>query len=80
MSDKDTPVSPKPLLGLKQMALLIIDLARWSVLRELAKGEPLPVYEQARWAGRTPDAPTKHVKVLRRLGVVETGWGCRACF
>lgn len=60
---------------LEKLARLLSDPARWTILRELAKGEPLPVSELARRVGRSADMTSKHMAVLRDAGVVVTGYG-----
>jgi len=48
---------------------------RWSILRELARGEPLPVVELARRLGWLPANLSKHALILLRMGLVERGYG-----
>ena len=74
MSEINTPVQP-PLLTLKQVALLTSDLARWAILRELAKGEAMPAYELARRMGRNTNTVFKHLSTMRKMGVVAVGFG-----
>lgn len=49
--------------------------ARWSFLRELARGETLPVVELARRAGIPPNLASKNLMVLRAKGLVEQTYG-----
>ena len=64
-----------PLMTLDQVCRLVSDPARWAVLRELLKGEALPPMELARRAGRSRDAISKHLAVMRRAGVVMKDFG-----
>ena len=74
MSDPN-PAPASPALSLKQTAQLLSDQARWIALRELAKGEALPVQELAARAGRSREAMSKHMIFMRRLGMVVTSYG-----
>lgn len=58
-----------------QVALLVSDLTRWRLLRELAKGESLPLQVLAQRVGRSREVTGKHLAVLRQLGVVLVGYG-----
>src|SRR5438874_1711447 len=62
-------------LSLEMVARVLSDPARWIILRELAKGEPLPVLELARRLGRSADTVSKHMAVLRDAALVVTGYG-----
>ena len=68
-------LSASPLLSLDQVCRLVSDPVRWGILRELLKGEALPPLELARRVGRSRDAVSKHLGVMRRSGVVVTGFG-----
>lgn len=68
-----SPVAP--ILTLEQICTLLSDRTRWILLRELLKGEPLPPMELARRAGRSRDAISKHLAMMRRAGVVVKGYG-----
>lgn len=67
--------TPFPLLPLSTQCLLLGDPTRVAVLRELCKGEPLPVSELARRLGRAPTAISKHLALLRKTGVTVQGFG-----
>ena len=67
--------NPAPLLSEARLAKALNDPKRWIILRELAKGEALPVQELARRAGSTPNMTSKHMAVLREAGVVVSGYG-----
>ena len=64
-----------PLLGLKETVHVLNHDARWRILRELAKGEALPTTELARRIGMTFSATYRHMCLLRKRGVVVTGYG-----
>jgi hypothetical protein len=64
-----------PPVPLAHLARCLGDPARWILLRELGKGEALPVKELARRAGCSPDMGSKHMAVLRAAGIVVTGYG-----
>lgn len=49
--------------------------ARWHILRELAKGEALPVNELARRAKCPAATVSKHMALLKKAGVVQVGYG-----
>ena len=66
---------PPSSIPLEKLAQLLSDPARWAILLELAKGEPLPVKELARRVGRTPDMTSKHMAVFRAAGVAVVGYG-----
>lgn len=69
------PAAPVQLLPLQHLAAVLGKPARWLILQELVKGEPLPVTILAQRIGQTPDATSKHLAVMRRAGVVLTGYG-----
>ena len=48
---------------------------RWKLLGELARGEALPVSELARRAGISREQCSKHMILLKSLGLVAQGWG-----
>lgn len=48
---------------------------RWTILRELAKGEALPVNELSVRAKCSAAMGTKHMEVLREAGLVVRGYG-----
>ena len=45
--------------------------ARWRILRELAKGIPLPMKELCARVGQGSDSVSKHMALMRKAGVVE---------
>lgn len=69
------PTAPVQLLPLKHLATLLATPSRWLILQELAKGEPLPVTVIAQRIGQSPDSTSKQLAILRRIGVVITGYG-----
>ena len=64
-----TPVTP--LLPLEDQCFLLSDATRVAILRELARGEPLPVNEIARRLGRKPAMVSNHLATLRTYAVVQ---------
>ena len=74
MDDLKTPSQPQT-LALSQTCYLLSDPTRWSLLRELGQGEALPVQELARRVGQSPAATSRHLGIMRRLGLVTTGYG-----
>ena len=56
----------------EDVARILGEPARWHLLRELAKGEPMPVKELARRIGKSADMTSKHLAFLRDMGVVMT--------
>ena len=49
--------------------------SRWRILRELAKGEALPVQELAQRLRCKPTSISKHLAVLRKHGIVLPHYG-----
>jgi predicted transcriptional regulator len=43
---------------------------RWLIIQALADGEPRMINELAKEVGKTPGATSKHVGLLRQLGLV----------
>ena len=72
---KTNPTNPSPVLSLKQVASLLKDPARWTVLHELCKEPALPVNELARRIGRSPSTTSKQMALMLKLGVVKVGYG-----
>jgi DNA-binding transcriptional ArsR family regulator len=48
---------------------------RWAILRELARGEALPVVEMARRLKVPQGSLAKHALILRQAGLLERGYG-----
>ncbi|MBI3882534.1 MAG: helix-turn-helix transcriptional regulator [Verrucomicrobia bacterium] len=72
----ESNIAPKaPLLSLAQVMLLLSDPARWLLMRELSRDQMLPVGELGRRIGHSPSNTSKHLLVLRRLGVVSVSYG-----
>jgi DNA-binding transcriptional ArsR family regulator len=65
----NTPASPHAVIR------ALGNPVRWAILRELARGEALPVSELARRQGISDVALSKHAIALRQAGLVERGWG-----
>ena len=58
----------------EQLRTLLISIGtpvRWNILKELLKGEPLPVFEIARRVGITPSNAAKVMQQLARAQIVE---------
>ena len=71
-----TPASPKPpRFPLADVLPAIGSERRWCILRELAKGESLPVCEIAARLGATPAGISKHFAVLNASGIVRRTYG-----
>jgi DNA-binding transcriptional ArsR family regulator len=60
---------------LKHLATILHDPVRWRILKELAKGEALPVWVLAGLARSTPPKVSKHMAVLRKARLVTVGYG-----
>ncbi len=69
------PALPPVAIKLKHLSRLLHVPARWQILRELARGEPLPVHELARRAKCPAPAVSKHMALLKKAGVVQVGFG-----
>ena len=63
------------LIKLKHLARLLNVPARWRILRELAKGEALPVKELAVRARCPAASVSKHMALMKKAGVVVVGYG-----
>ena len=59
----------------KKISLLLGSPIRWGILRELSKGEGLPAGVLAARLGKKSNLMTKHLSVMRVLGVVRPGYG-----
>ena len=64
-----------PAFSAQELARALHDVGRWRILRELAKGEPLPVKELAHRTGRKRSATSKHMQVLLKARLVVTSHG-----
>jgi DNA-binding transcriptional ArsR family regulator len=53
----------------------ISSVVRWCIIKELAKGEPLPSAELARRLGMSDSAMSKQMAVMKRCGLVSTRYG-----
>ncbi len=63
------------LIKLKHLARLLNVPARWRILRELAKGEPLPVSELSLRVRCPAASVSKHMALLKKAGAVIVGYG-----
>ena len=57
-------------ISIEALSFTLGDPARWSILRELGKGEPRMVSELAHVAGKSPQAASKHLIAMKDLGIV----------
>ena len=71
----ETSPPPPPFLCHEACCLIIGSPTRWGLIRELCKGEALPVQELARRVGRAPTLVSKHMALMRKHGVVRVGYG-----
>ena len=74
MNETNIPTAT-PALTLKQACYLLHDPTRWLILRELSKGETLPVGELVRRLDCTRDSVSRHLGAMRKLGVVDLAYG-----
>jgi predicted transcriptional regulator len=68
-SDQPRKTNPPP-LSLRSVILVLSDPARWLIIEALADGEPRMINELAKEVGKTPAATSKHIRLLRQLGLV----------
>lgn len=69
-SPTQSPAATVPSLSLEGIILLLSDRARWLILQAMADGEPRMINELAAEVGKTPAAVSKHIGVMRQLGIV----------
>jgi len=74
MSNTQTPTNP-PALTLEQACHLLSDANRCMLLRELSKGETLPMLEIVRRSGFPRHVIHRHLALLSKLGVVTRAYG-----
>jgi DNA-binding transcriptional ArsR family regulator len=75
-SPNPSSAAPVPeMMKVKHLSRVLNGIARWRILRELAKGEALPVKELALRAGCPAASASKHMLVLKKAGVVTVGYG-----
>ena len=70
----EQPATPPP-ISLSGISRVLGDPRRWAMIRELGKGEPLPVSLIARRLGINNDVASKHMAVIRQAGVAKAGLG-----
>ena len=63
-----------PALKLKDIVWCAGSLPRWRILAELAKGEALPTQELAKRIHVSPNATSKHLNQMQRVGLLERGY------
>jgi DNA-binding transcriptional ArsR family regulator len=69
----ENPATPS--VSLPGLSRVLGDPSRWAILRELGKGEPLPVNLIARRIGISEDSTSKHMAVIRKAGLAQAGLG-----
>ena len=74
MNDTKPPTNP-PALTLEQACQLLGDRNRWILLRELSKGETLPVGEIVRRLSMPRHAIHRYLVLLGKLGIVTKAYG-----
>ena len=62
-------------LTLAKLTTLLFDVSRWRILRELAKGEALPVMELVRRTRRTRNSVQKNMAILKDAKLVVQTYG-----
>lgn len=62
-------------ITIEDLSRVLAEPARWRLLRELAKGEPMPVKELARRIRKSPAMASKHLATLRDAGLVVAKYG-----
>lgn len=72
---KKDGAAPGKSLSLSAVATLLGTPGRWHILRELAKGEALPVGEIAKRAKMSADSASKHMAYLRKIGLARRIYG-----
>jgi hypothetical protein len=73
---KASAPAPEPgLIKLKHLSRVLNVPARWRILRELARGEALPVKELAVRARCPAASASKHMALLKKAGLVVVGYG-----
>ncbi len=75
---KTEPGASGPEIPLEKLLSGLGSTVRWAVLRELAKGEPLPVVELASRLRLSQSAMSKQMGVLRWAGLVVRRYGSYA--
>ena len=72
---KPIPHPPPPRSVPAALSRVLGDPRRWAILRELAKGEPLPIYLLASIIRISESSTSKHMAVIRNAGVAISGLG-----
>jgi predicted transcriptional regulator len=70
ISEQRRNTTTPPPLSLQSVILLLNDRARWLIIEALADGEPRMINKLAKHGGKSPAATSKHVGLLRQLGLV----------
>ena len=74
MNETTRTAAPLP-LNLEQASYVLGDLKRCLLLRELSRGQALPVGELTRRVGCTRDSISRQLASLCRMGVVQKVYG-----
>jgi DNA-binding transcriptional ArsR family regulator len=69
------PAAEPARIKLRHLGRVLHEPARWRILRELARGEALPVKELAARVRCPAASVSKHMALLRKAGMVKTGYG-----
>ncbi len=69
------PAPATPPISTAELSRVLGDPRRWAILRELAKGEPLPIYLLASIIRISESSTSKHMAVIRNAGVAVSGLG-----
>jgi hypothetical protein len=69
------PAAEPDFIKVRHLSRVLNGQARWRILRELAKGEALPVNVLARRAGCPAASASKHMLLMKKAGVVQVGYG-----
>ena len=75
MTPYEIPASVLPLPNRALLAASLGNDARWTILKELAKGEPRMTIELAKLIGKSPDATAKLMYIPLEAGIVVQGRG-----
>ena len=70
-SSKKPNVPPEATLSLADTLFIVSDVTRWKMLAILIDGHVHTVTELAKAVGRSADSISKHLREMRRLGVVK---------
>jgi len=72
-TQKNANIPPPP--KFEHLFVALAHTARWKILKELSRGEPLMAIELAKAAGCSAGMVSKHLAMLRKAGMVKQGRG-----